>query len=260
MESNENTLDFQLQLNVSDCSVNEANAGPVLSTSPRKQLRILRPYKCIFEFNDCQSAIQKLKEPIGDAMYIFRYTRSTIEGYKDYYHCQGQQKCPKTLYILRHSDSLKASIWISSMPHAHKQTNGGSLPQKSVAHIKKMFEEKYRYTNNEIINSLRRHNCPQLTKQQINNLKARIKQQKVGPSNCCLQELIEWSQLKRAIPEDDDEIFCGGFDYLENEGELVYLRIFVTTKRLISLTKICHRDFADSNSFSLYSLLYFYFD
>ena len=117
--------------------------------------RVLRPYKCIFKFDDCHSAIQRLKEPIGD-MYIFRYTKSTIEGYKYYYHCQGQQKCSKTVYILRHSDSLKASIWLCSMPHAHTQTTGGSLPQKSVNHIKKMFEEKSRYTNNEIINSLRR--------------------------------------------------------------------------------------------------------
>ena len=207
MESTNNSLDsLQLRLNndESNCSTQEE-----AQTQNPKQRRVLRSYKCILEFENCQFALQRLEEPIGDVMYIFRYTRSTISGDKDFYHCQGHQKCSKTLYILRHSDSLKASIWLCTAAHAHIKTNGGALPAKSVAHIKKLFEEKARYTNNEIISSLRRHNCPQLTKIQINNLKSRLKQQKIGPANCCLQELVEWSQRKREIPEDHQRVAVG---------------------------------------------------
>ena len=68
-----------------------------------------------------------------------------------------------------------ATVWLAKNNHHHKDSAVGNLPPKSVAHIKKLLEEKTRYSNNEIINSLRRHNCPQLTKLQINNLKQRLK-------------------------------------------------------------------------------------
>ena len=164
---------FQLQLNEST-QIDGNNC-----TSNVKKRKI-RPYKCIFEFEGYKSALERMAEPIDESSYTFRYTRPSIEGDKDFYHCRGHQKCPKTLYILRHSDSLNASIWICSMPHVHKETNGSTLPQKSVAHIKMLFAEKTRFTNNEIINSLRRHNCPQLTKTQINNVKSRLKHKRIG--------------------------------------------------------------------------------
>ena len=57
-----------------------------------------------------------------------------------------------------------------------------------------LFAEKTRFTNNEIINSLRRHNCPQLTKTQSNNLKSRLKHKRIGSANCCLYEIMEWAK------------------------------------------------------------------
>ena len=71
-------------------------------------------------------------------MYKYRYTRKTIIGYKDWYHCHVNQKCPRTLYILRHSDSLKASIWLAKTHHQHKSEKAQVLPMKSEAHIKKL--------------------------------------------------------------------------------------------------------------------------
>ncbi len=172
------------------------------------------------------------------------------------------QDCPKSLYILRLNDSLKSSIWLSSCPHEHKSLKPFVLPPKSVEHIKKLFEEKTKWTNNEIISSLRRNNCPQLTKPQINNLKSRMKQKRIGTANCLLYQLKEWAERKSLIPDDEDEIFCGGFDFVEENDVLIDLRIFVTTKRLIALIKISHKTYADGNFyfFSLFpslSLLYF---
>ena len=155
-----------------------------------------------------------MKEAIGDETYIYRYTRKTVEGQKDFYNCHGNQGCPKTLYILRHSDSLKASVWLAKGPHIHKTNKPSVLPPKSVAHIKKLFEEKARRTNNEIIASLRRNNCPQLTKTQINNLKSRLREKRIGAANCCLYELREWAESKKESPSDSEETFCGGFDFI----------------------------------------------
>lgn len=147
---------------------------------------------------------------------------------------------------MRHSESVKASIWLAKNSHCHKEIYLGNLPAKSVAHIKKLFEEKFRYSNNEIINSLRRNNCPQLTKTQINNLKQRLKRKKIGKSNCCVYEIKEWCEKNMDIPYDDDQIFCGGFSFAEDENcEILHLNAFVTTKRLISLTKESHKHYEE---------------
>ena len=67
--------------------------------------RQLKSYKCILEYSDVKSATERLKEEICESNYIFRYTRPNTDGFKDYYHCQNNQKCPKVLYLLRHNDS-----------------------------------------------------------------------------------------------------------------------------------------------------------
>ena len=159
------------------------------SNNNSKKARVVKTYKCILEFNTCREAIERLKEPINDSRYRFRYTRNSQQGEKDFYHCDGNKKCPKTIYVLRHNDSIKATVWLAKNNHHHKDSAVGNLPPKSVAHIKKLLEEKTRYSNNEIMNSLRRHNCPQLTKLQINNLKQRLKEKRIGKSNCCIHEI-----------------------------------------------------------------------
>ena len=109
--------------------------------------------------------------------------------------------------------------------------------------IKKLYAEKLKLTNHEITQSLIRNNCPQLTKRQINNLKGRLKRERLGAANCCLFELKMWCEKKRTIPDDEDEIFCGGFEFLEEDGTIAYIRLFITTKRLISLIKISHKSY-----------------
>ena len=81
--------------------------------------RQLKSYKCILEYSDVKSANERVKEEICESNYIFRYTRPNTDGFKDYYHRQNNQKCPKVLYLLRHNDSLRSSIWISESPHVH---------------------------------------------------------------------------------------------------------------------------------------------
>jgi hypothetical protein len=209
----------------------------------------------IEEYDNFKEALERLKEAVGENAYVFLYTKKTVEGDKDYYFCHGNQQCPKCLYILRHSDSIKSSIWLAKVSHEHKTKKASVLPLKSVAHINKLFEDKIRLTNNEIIASLRRNNCPQLTKAQINNLKSRLRVKRIGAANCCLYELKDWCEKKLLVPRDDDEVFCGGFDYVEEGTTLIDIRIFVTTKRLLSYMKISSRE----NECILLFLLYLFF-
>jgi hypothetical protein len=259
IDSDETSNDNELRLSSGSSSDSSyASEASTRSDSNQKQKkRKLKSYKLIEEYDNYNEALNRLKEPVGENTYVFRYTKKTFEGAKDYYFCHGNQQCPKCLYILRHSDSIKSSIWLAKVSHEHKSKTS-VLPSKSVAHIKKLFEDKIRLTNNEIIASLRRNNCPQLTKAQINNLKARLRDKRIGAANCCLYELKEWCEKKLLVPRDDDEIFCGGFDYVEEETTLIDLRIFVTTKRLLSHMKISRRE---SECILFYFLLYiiFYF-
>ena len=82
-------------------------------TKSKNARRTARSYKCILEFESASEALKRIQKPINDFKYRFRYTRETKEGAKDFYHCEGQLKSPKILYILRHSESLKASIWLA---------------------------------------------------------------------------------------------------------------------------------------------------
>jgi hypothetical protein len=50
--------------------------------------------------------------------------------------------------------------------------------------------------------------------------------------------ILDWCQKNLEVPDDDDQVFVGEYEYKVNDDdELLYLRIFITTKRLISLVK-----------------------
>jgi hypothetical protein len=73
-----------------------------------------------------------------------------------------------------------------------------------------------------------------------------------------LDYCYEWSEKKLLVPPDDDGIFCGGFDYVEEGTTLIDLRIFVTTKHLLSYMRISRREsecilFLFFTLFSMYS-------
>ena len=75
-------------------------------------------------------------------IYQYRYTRKSIKDDKDFYFCHGNQACPQCLYILRHSDSLKASIWLSGISHQHKAKKPSVLPPKSLLVLKNLLKRR----------------------------------------------------------------------------------------------------------------------
>ena len=94
-------------------------------------------------------------------------------------------------------------------------------------------------SNQKILNKINQNNLPQITKKQLNNLKSRFKANKYGKSQSTLSSIIEWCEQRKNIPNDDDEVFCGDYKYDLNEDDQVdTLCVFVTTKRLVSLTQL----------------------
>ena len=57
-----------------------------------------------------------------------------------------------------------------------------------------------------------------------------------------LHELIEYCERKKTVPDDEDEVFCGGYEYqVDEDSNIEFIRIFFTTKRLLSLSIKCNR-------------------
>ena len=52
------------------------------------------------------------------------------------------------------------------------------------------------------------------------------------------QEIKEWCETNSKMPDDVDEVFCGSFEHKTRKNNtLKYLRLFVTTARLIAFIK-----------------------
>ena len=74
-----------------------------------------------------------------------RYTRETDEGDKDYYSCRNNPKCSKTVFVLRHAESLETSIWISNNQHNHTDVEQkGRLPSDTVQFIENLMTFNFR--------------------------------------------------------------------------------------------------------------------
>ena len=72
----------------------------------------------------------------------------------------------------------------------------------------------------------------------INNLVGRHKKTRLlDDPGKSIEALINWAQSRSAIPDDDDAMFVVAKFNLEPDN--VYFHIFMTTKRLISITKQC---------------------
>jgi hypothetical protein len=126
------------------------------------------------------------------------------------------------------------SLWESQTDHKHDDKSTTRLPSESVEIVKQCFKNNIKSTK-MIINQLKQQQLPQLTSKQIANLKARIKENELGKTKVELYDLVDWCNERLQIPEDEDEVFCGDIHYkINNDDELEELRIFVTTKRLVS--------------------------
>ena len=102
-----------------------------------------KEYIEILRFDDYKSAKESLNGEIDGQSWTRRYSRETEEGEKTYFTCKNFQKCPKNLYMLKHSDSLEVSFWIcSNKEHEHFRTKqAGRLPVETVNIVKECLND-----------------------------------------------------------------------------------------------------------------------
>ncbi|RMZ97310.1 hypothetical protein BpHYR1_030430, partial [Brachionus plicatilis] len=101
--------------------------------------------------------------------------------------------------------------------------------------IEDLFNEQKIKTPTQIQMRLNRMDIQPLpTVGQILTYIRRLKQESV-PKIAKLNELFRWCQENEDIPETDDKMFCPIVDIKRNQNGVKSIRLFVTTKRLISL-------------------------
>ena len=88
-----------------------------------------KEYEEVKRFNDYPSALLAIEEGIDNQKWTRRYSRDTQVGEKIFFPCINHPNCPKTLFLLKHDDSLDVSIWLcSDQDHQHsKQIDKGRL-------------------------------------------------------------------------------------------------------------------------------------
>ena len=62
-----------------------------------------------------------------------------------------------------------------------------------------------------------------------------LRKDKLGSTTISLNDLRDWSNTWTAIPDEEDKMFVGTFEYEATPSKS--FRIFLTTKRLISFAK-----------------------
>jgi hypothetical protein len=78
-----------------------------------------------------------------------------------------------------------------------------------------------------IMKKIRDQFLPQITTRQLNNLKSAL-HNKAVKSKSGLNELIEWCENHSEIPENDDDVFVGDYDYELGNLLLLFLLLLIT--------------------------------
>ena len=108
------------------------------------------------------------------------------------------------------------------------------LTQKTAEFFKVLFIDYKIRSKQQILEKIEEAKFPQIKKDLLRNLKMRLKNEKTkGKSQFKLHELLEYCLLKKKIPEDKDDVFCGDYEYHEENGQIEFIRTFSTRKRLL---------------------------
>ncbi len=100
-----------------------------------------KTYAEIQRFEDAKSADIAMEREINGQYWTRRNTIETDDGDKVYYSCKNYKDCPKTAYILRHSDSEDASLWVAECEHIHKAKANCILPKVTVDYVIELLNQ-----------------------------------------------------------------------------------------------------------------------
>ena len=175
------------------------------------------------------------------------------QGDKYWYGCR-VKGCPRKMQVVLNIDSLtEVTILLGNKPHVHNEAGDeGRILKNPGVHPdskQKIIElESLGVKPKAILYRLHELNLPEPTMQQLNNFlkNHRSKQAGIeGPSSTlCLNDLKDWAQTRASMPDDPDQVFVPAAEFIALPRKI--FRMFVTTKRLLGLTRNTQHILADA--------------
>lgn len=191
------------------------------------------PFLFFTTIEEAEQAIQDGE--IGGVKLRKRKTNETYAGIftGEKFRHKCQKNCPKEIFLLLHSDIDAVTVYLSENEHQHIDQDKG-LPKATMAKVEELLQNNV--ANSDILRTIQSLGLPQITDVQLRNFKSRYTTEQLGKSNILLNELAQWCDAQKLIPEDLDTPFvaCSRFEVARKTKEIERLNIVITTKRLLS--------------------------
>ena len=162
----------------------------------------------------------------------------STEGDKIFYVCSFSNDCTCAAYILCHNDSLKVSLFKSDDEHNHELTSTVGIDPRVKEKIQSLYENGV-IKPNLIIRALNSSDLPRFNKGQLSNYLRQLKNSIYGPYTISLNSINENITNNSVLPENWNKVYIAGSDCHinpPNDEISATIRLFFTTKRLLSLT------------------------
>lgn len=133
---------------------------------------------------------------------------------------------------------------VSTDKHDRHQEATVKLGITSPVKAKILEYERLKLKPKAILVQLRKAGLEQPTTRQLSNYLRYHRGKTLGTTGVTLDQLQQWANQRSAIPEDDDQVFCGKFECVALPEKI--FRIFITTKRLLGFTTRATHILADA--------------
>ncbi|RMZ97192.1 hypothetical protein BpHYR1_035570 [Brachionus plicatilis] len=188
-----------------------------------------------------QEDVEPLKN-VGKEFYIkrhdtnlwkYQYKRKRIDTVCYYFLCSPPLSSCSTMAYYHLTSDDEVCLFISDYKHEHKDKTERGIPTEIKEQIKRYFEMKIT-TPKAILRALDHDGLQQPQIKTLSNYLAIIRKDNYGPAHINVRDLELWHQNRKEVPDHYDKPFCPSFENSVDNDQLMFFRIFITTKRLIS--------------------------
>ena len=207
---------------------------------PKKRRGKNKQYFEVCMFKDFETADKMCKDIFDEQ----KWRKGKLDNQeKRRYSCYSQGSkgnFPVQMYLLLHQDSQKCTLYMSTDKHNHAskcelQFDDQRLNPNVRDEIIRIYENETKSTA-LILDKLDDKGMV-ASVHQIYNLIHRYKVRNYGSRNMTLNELKLWCTQNQDIPESLDKVFVANTYFEAGLDEVKAMRIYFTTKRLMSLVK-----------------------
>lgn len=212
--------------------------------SKTRKAKIEHKWELFCQFPNAKEA----KSSIDPKMWSRCRKTSTEEGVKQYFRCnqvklRGPQ-CAATIYHLFVSDKDIVLEYRTTSDHTHDDVNEGKDMKDKRIKLEAEVENlvKLNIKRKRIMRELSQiDGIIMPTLQQLATLIAKIRKKIFGPVTISMQELSNWLENHRAVPNEMHEPFVLSYE-MDYKCDEPFFRFIITTKYLLGLIKL--RDFS----------------